>query len=125
MCTLDNSQCQTLINNITVIHSAVFGWDFSLTSNWMLWGGYEIPTSVDIEYSVQPQYRGNSILYLSDLSTGETIEIIRTSSLDLENISITNLSWSPDGATIVLTTSDMSLLEKRAPIIIELNWTSQ
>jgi hypothetical protein len=93
------AQCVPLVDTLKVADVDVSGWQ--LYGHWLLWGcGWSttgLPTLIRSVSDIE-----NTAVYLTDLTTDQTQELFRFSSLGSTDLRTVDLGWSPDAATIAL-----------------------
>lgn len=101
VCTFRREQCMPIFNTLDVSRVDVF--DGTLNGHWLLWGGYLSGTGKAQRTGSNRDLDSDMILYITNLTTGQTQEIFRFSSLRQPLLEVVNLlSWSPDRLTVAL-----------------------
>lgn len=93
-------ECITLVDTLSVDR------DIILTSgeihrNWLLWTGVK-STFNDPVRIILPTEKTDGIIYLTNIQTGETHELTRSSTMGLSDVVAVAATWSPDAQTIAV-----------------------
>lgn len=100
-CTFQSEACIPLVDMLRVSHGASFG--SILNGHWLLWGVQESESGLPNRNAVlNPLLRSDTVLYLTDIWTGESRQLLRFSDLRRDDVVVADFIWSPDAQTIAL-----------------------
>jgi hypothetical protein len=95
-------ECNTVVD-VTGNYPGEHVFDWQIANNMLLWGAHESGSTEKVSMlGIAPGDRTDTVLYITDLNTGETRELFRLSQLGIENVFTDDLDWSPDANTIAL-----------------------
>ncbi len=100
ICTLSLEHCPSILNTLSISNVDVF--DVKLDQHWMLWAGDLSRSGQAVSNQFNVSNRSDTLLYLTNLSMGETQELFEFSSLSRPDLYVKQMAWSPDAATIAL-----------------------
>lgn len=106
-------QCVPILDTLSVANVDVNAWQ--LYDHWLLWEGFWPDTGLPTLVRRNSDIADTSV-FLTNIKTGTTEELFRFSSLGLNELRATGLSWSPDATTVALDLGSSAPLDISGPL---------